>query len=147
MTTPLFQPEAAAASEMDQRIAELLHGMPGGPSQLYLDSAECAVLRALRFHRGAANAISIRELTSRLKIAEREIKQIVRTLRVSFRLPIGSSKSATAGGYFVIVSIEDQEIAAQGPLAQIRAEAEVLRVITSPERTRELLGQIQLEAQ
>lgn len=143
----LFGLELHAALDVDQQIVNLMHGERGGPRGEHLDSAEIAVLRAIRYHRGAANPIGIRELQARLGISEREIKQIVRTLRVDFRLPIGSSKSATAGGYFVIASIEDQEIAAQGPLAQIRAEAEVLRAITSPERTRELLGQIQLEVQ
>ena len=146
-TAPLFQDDASAALAVDQQIAEILHGMPGGPRGLYLDSAETAVLRAIRFHRGAANPIGIRELVTRLKISEREVKQIVRTLRVDFRLPIGSSKSATNGGYFIIASIADQETAIQGPLAQIRAEAEILKVLTSPARTRELLGQIQLEVE
>jgi len=144
-TSSLFPSEESYRAEIDQRIVDMLSGYRLGLRGEHLDSAEMAVLRAIRFHRGASNAISIRELQSRMKLSEREIKQIVRTLRIDFRLPIGSSKHSTSGGYFIIVSIEDQDIAAKGPLEQIRAEAEVLKVVTSPERTRELLGQIQLE--
>ena len=142
-TAHLFS--SSAADAVDQQIVDLLTGKNGGPMGLRPSAEEMAVLRAIRYHRGAKNAISIRDLQAKIDLSEREIKQIVRTLRVAFRLPIGSSKSATAGGYFIVVSIEDQEIAASGPLAQIRAEVEVLRLITSPERTKELLGQIQLE--
>lgn len=145
MTASLFRAQSEVVEEIDQQISDLANGGRLGPLGQHLDSAEIAVLRAIRFHRGARNAITIAELRERIQLSEREIKQIVRTLRVDFRLPIGSSKNSVGGGYFVIVSIEDQEIATAGPLAQIRAEIEVLKVVTSPERTRELLGQIQLE--
>lgn len=144
---PLFDSAESMALAIDQQIADLLHGDPSYPSGHFLAPPETAVLRAIRYRRGAGNPIGIRELVSRLKITEREIKQIVRTLRVDFRLSIGSSKSATNGGYFLIVSIADQEIAARSPLDQIRAEVEVLKLLTSAERTRELLGQISLEVQ
>jgi|SRR6185437_2067544 len=144
-TEPLFKAEVSPADAVDQQIVELLHGLRNGPLGEHLDSAEMAVLRLIRYRRGVANAISIREIQEKLDLGEREIKQIVRTLRIDFRLPIGSSKNGSTGGYFIIASIEDQAVAVAGPLAQIRAEAEILKVLTNPERTRELLGQIQLE--
>jgi hypothetical protein len=132
--------------EIDQYIASLLVGESGGPLGLRLQPEEKAVLQAIRYHRGAGNALPIRELTQRLKMSDRQIKLIVRTLRINFRLPIGSSKHGTEGGYFIIVTPEDQAVFLKGPLDQIRAELEVVRAVAGHQSALELLGQLQLEA-
>jgi hypothetical protein len=133
------------AIEIDQYIASLLVGESGGPFGLRLQPEEKAVLQAVRYHRGAANAVPIRELTQRLKMNERQVKLIVRTLRISFRLPIGSSKHGIEGGYFIIITPEDQAVFLKGPLDQIRAELEVVRAVAGHQSALELLGQLQLE--
>ena len=135
------------AAELDQQIVLLTAGKPGGPFNLQLTPDESAVLRAIRFHRGASNAIPIRELRSRIKLTDRQIKQIVRTLRVSYHLPIGSSKDAIDGGYFLILTAEDQKVFDASFLEQVRAQVQAHRCAAGPTRTRELLGQLLLEVQ
>ena len=134
------------AAEIDQYIASLLVGESGGPFGLRLKPEERAVLQAIRYHRGAIQAVPIRHLAQRLKMNERQIKLIVRTLRINFRLPVGSSKHGTDGGYFIIITPEDQAIFLKGPLEQIRAELEVVRAVAGHQTALELLGQLQLEA-
>jgi hypothetical protein len=141
----LTKQERAAA--LDQQIAELISGKSGGPYGLFMPPEAAAVLRAIRFHRGADNAIPIRELRSRLKLSDRDIKAIVRKLRISFHLPIGSSKDATEGGYFLILTAEDQAVFDRSFLDQVRAQIQAHRCVAGPQRTSELLGQLQLEVQ
>lgn len=135
------------AAQLDQQIALLAAGQPGGPLNLQLTPDECAVLRAIRFHRGASNAIPIREMRTRIKLSDREIKRIVRTLRVSYHLPIGSSKDAQDGGYFLILTEDDQKVFDNSFLEQVRAQIQAHRCVCGPRRTRELLGQLSLEVQ
>lgn len=145
---PLFAnlPEERAAA-LDQDIDMLLRGVLGAPFGLSMENAEKAVLARIRYHRGAANPITIRELQAKTGFGEREIKAIVRKLRLSFRLPIGSSKHAGVGGYFLILSDDDLRVFLTGPLQQVRAELEVVRAVGGARAARELLGQLSLEVQ
>ncbi len=128
---------------VDRQIEDLAYGKPS--FGLSCAEQERTVLRAIRFHRGAENAVSIREITNLTKIEAREVKNIVRTLRCNFHLPIGSSKHATKGGYFIILTQEDQAIFDSDFLGQIRAQVDAHRAVSGPHRTRELLGQLQME--
>jgi len=137
--------EQQRGEALDQEIVRLIHGQPGGPFEQCLSGDEQAVLSAIRFHRGAKNAVTIREMRSRLQLSDREIKGIVRALRISWHLPIGSSKDSVDGGYFLILSAEDQEVFDANFLDQIRAQVQAHRCVSGPARTRELLGQLSLE--
>lgn len=128
---------------IDSQIRTLLFG--GSLCGLHLAQEEKTVLGFIRFRRGAANAISIREITKTTGLDPREVKNAVRTLRCSFHLPIGSSKHAVKGGYFVILTKEDQAIFDSDFLGQIRAQIDAHRAVSGPHRTRELLGQLQME--
>ena len=131
-----------------QRIdAELQHLLMSGANEagLYLDEEEKAVLRCIRFRRGLANAVPIREVQQRTSLGPRAIKEIVRTLRLNFRLPIGSSKRGAEGGYYVMVCKEDLDAWVGEVVLQIRAEAELVRSAAGPHAMRELLGQLTLE--
>lgn len=136
---------------IDVEIESLLYGNAGGPLHLRLSDDERRVLRAIRYRRGAANAISIAEMrdamnrTSAGALGDREIKNIVRTLRLQFHLPIGSSKRGSAGGYFVMLTGEDHAILRAQVIDQVRAELEVLKAVDGPHAALELLGQLQLE--
>jgi hypothetical protein len=137
-------PEERAAA-IDQTIDELLRGVHGGPYGLTMSDEEKTVLRRIRYHRGAKNAITIREITASTKFDERTIKGIVRKLRLSFQLPIGSNKHGSTGGYFIIVTAEDLSCFLAGPLQQIQAELQVVHAVGGSQAARELLGQLQLE--
>jgi hypothetical protein len=138
----------ARRQTIDADILWLLTGHPGGPQNLTLSLDEKQVLTAIRYCRGAANAVTIRDLQE-FKGCEtldaREIKNAVRTLRINFRIPIGSSKKGSGGGYFVMLSDEDHTILRGQILDQVRAELEVLKAVDGPRAALELLGQLQLE--
>jgi len=133
---------------IDAEILALLMGKPGGPQNFTLSLNEKQVLAAIRFCRGAANRVTIKNMQNFKGCEEldaREIKQAVRTLRINFRLPIGSSKQGSGGGYFIMLSAEDHNILRGQILDQVRAELEVLKSVDGPRAALELLGQLQLE--
>lgn len=129
----------------DAEISALLLGYAGGPRGLTLDDHEKAVLRRLRFRRGLANAINIRELKEATGIGPRFLKEIVRNLRLNFCLPIGSSKRGSEGGYYLMVTIEDEAAWVNDVLSQVRAEVQVLRAAVKKRESLERIGQLAME--
>ena len=110
-------------------------------------------------HRGQGNAITIREIgeelwaeewrkggAARVRIA-RQVKQAVRDLVTIAGMKIASSKSNVHGGYYIITSPEEMRQAEQQIIAQIRAEAQRLRVLRGSDDRyfRELVGQLAAE--
>jgi hypothetical protein len=151
--TSLF-PESIEArrQRIDAEIEWLLFGNAGGPLNLRLSANERRVLSKIRYRRGAVNAISIAEIRTELgqlsadALTDREIKNIVRTLRLQFHLPIGSSKHGSAGGYFVMLTADDHAILRAQVIDQVRAELAVLKAVDGPHAALELFRQLQLEA-
>lgn len=144
---PMLFPESpeAAIMRLDQAMLRLLMGYAGGPLGLTLDGNEKDVLRCIRFQRGIANTINIGDIQARTKLSAREIKKAVRSLRLNYHLPIGSSKRGNDGGYYLMVSQDDQKAWVKDVLDQVRAELAVLRAAAGPQATLELLGQLELE--
>jgi hypothetical protein len=134
---------------LDQEISLLLCGLPGGPLRMTLSEDEKQVLSAIRYHRGSARAITIQKIREMYPkcadLTDRTIKEAVRTLRVQFHLPVGSSKHGRDGGYFLMFTPEDYSILHRQVLDQVRAELEVLKAVDGPRAALELLGQLQLE--
>ena len=132
---------------LDAEILSLLIGKPGGPQGLTLSDSEKQVLRVVRFCRGAARAVTIKDMRAFMDcdLTEREIKQAVRTLRINFGVHIGSSKMGSGGGYFLMITNEDRAILNAQIMGQIRAEFDVLKAMNKPHEVLELLGQLQLE--
>jgi hypothetical protein len=137
--------------QIDLEIELLLFDKSRGPLGLHLSDDERQVLSAIRYHRGADRAITIREMqegwTELVRLSDRQVKNAVRSLRIEFRLPIGSSKKGSDGGYFIMISPEDHAILHNQVLDQVRAELAVLRAIDGHRAALELLGQLQLEVQ
>jgi hypothetical protein len=131
---------------IDAEILSLLMGKTGGPLGLSMSDDQKLILRALRYRRGSANAISIRELqtTRGAAMGDRAIKAVMHELRTTFRLPIGSNKG-TPGGYYIMISPEDHAILRSQILDQVRAELAVLKATSGPHAARELLGQLRIE--
>lgn len=132
---------------LDLRITQLLYGAGEGQFGLSLNSMERTVLKVLRYHTSVANAITIAQLSEKTKLNAREVKEIVRRLRLGFGLPIGASRSGSSGGYYFILTDEDRRLFKTQFMQQIKAELEVMRVVCTAEETRELLGQLTLEVQ
>lgn len=130
---------------LDDEILWLLTGRSGGPLDLTPTDDEKAVLRAIRYRRGAGHAMPIRELQEITKLDVRAIKQTVRSLRCNFHLPVGSSKNATAGGYFLMITPDDVAIWRNDVISQVRAEVSVLRAAAGRQTALEMLGQLQME--
>jgi hypothetical protein len=130
---------------LDAEILHLLMGHAGGTLRFPLDDSEKAVLQCLRYRRGLANAMTIREIQLRTKMEPRSIKQAVRTLRLNFCLPIASWKHADRGGYYLIVDEADRAAWVKDVLDQVRAEVAVLRAAAGRQAGLELLGQLHME--
>ena len=137
--------EESVIKQLDARILSLLTGHSGGPLGLTLENAERVVLSMLRYRRGRERSVAICEIERLTDLKPREIKQAVRTLRLSFRLPIGSSKHSAEGGYYLMITDEDRAAWRHDIIAQIRAEVEVLRAADSDRAALEALGQLQME--
>jgi hypothetical protein len=130
---------------LDADILSLLVGRAGGPLNLTLGDDEKTVLSMIRYHRGAKSAIPLREIQRQTKLDVRSVKQAVRTLRMDFHLPIGSSKSAESGGYFLMVTAEDRAIWSKDVIDQARAQLNVLKAVNGKHATLEVLGQLREE--
>ena len=130
---------------IDQEILNLLTGIPGGPLSLRLTDDERQVLAMIRYRRGASNAIKLAEIQQRTRLNVRTIKDAVRTLRMNFHLPIGSSKHAENGGYFLMITPEDRAIWRKDVLDQARAQLAVLRACDGRQAALEALGQLRAE--
>jgi len=145
-TLPFPESQEIRIARIDALISALLMGTSGGPLSLSLEEPEKAVLRAVRYMRGLANAMPIREIQQRTSLDARQIKQAVRTLRMSFHLPIGSSKRGAEGGYYIIVTDDDCKAWTKDVLDQVRGELAVLRAAAGHQAGLELLGQLHMEA-
>jgi hypothetical protein len=147
MTQSSLFPETTEMQQtrVDQQILHLLMGGSGGTLNLPLDDDEKDVLRRIRYHRGLAHAISLATISGDTQLNARAIKQAVRTLRLNYRLPIGSSKNANGGGYYLMFSDEDRRIWRNDVIDQVRAQLEVLHAADGRQAALEALGQLRVE--
>lgn len=90
------------AAEADRRINEVLMGTHPWP----LPDESRAVLRILREHKGAKNAISIASLTEKTKLDARQVKEQVRSLVVDFGVKICGSRQQPYGYYIALTADE-----------------------------------------
>ena len=137
--------QEATVQRLDEQILSLILGYGGGPLGLKLDETEKTVLRSIRTRHGVQNAITIAEIQQHGNLTARAIKDAVRTLRMAFCLPIGSTKNVGSGGYFLMVSPDDRSIWAKDVTDQVRAELSVLRHAAGKQICLEMLGQLQME--
>ena len=144
--TSLFAnlPEERAAA-LDQRIHDLLIGKPGGRFGSSLNDKEKAVLRGIRYHRSSAQPVTIRELIQKTKLDARAIKNAVRSLRLSYDIPVGASRDGEEGGYFLMLNREDLDLFLASALRQIQGELQVVRAVGGSSAAQELLGQLALD--
>lgn len=147
MTPTLFANDPAErAKALDQRLVELIYCMgDGGLYNQTVSAEERAVLKALRHHTSSTNPVALRTICEKADLSERQVKDCIRNLRLSFRLPIGASRSGAGGGYWFFVTDEDRVLFRSIYLRQILSELEVLRAVDSKEAVLELLGQLASE--
>jgi hypothetical protein len=116
-----------------------------------LDELERDILLLLSSHLGRQHAITAAEIAQALgmpagEASRRLITDAVRSLRITFRAPIGAAKGPHPG-YFIICDAEDQRCAAAHLAREIRRLAEAHRALAGPKATVELLGQLRLQTQ
>ena len=70
---------------------------------------EQSVWHYIANHRGRDNAIGARDLAQLTRIPERRVRSIVRSLRLNFHKPIGSTTHAPAGFYLCTSADELRE--------------------------------------
>jgi hypothetical protein len=126
--------------DVDGEVMQVLMGKGPWP----LTDEQRHVLERLRWAKGAANAISIRELSERTKLGEREIKDAVRSLVIDFDLAIGGRRQEPYG-YFLILTAEELEDSLRPLGHEIRALLLRYKKLGNKHRLLQLLGQIKAE--
>lgn len=126
------------------READEMESGPFANSKVEPDHKERLVAEMIWVHRGRNNPISIAMLTKATGWNERDIKGIVEQLVVTHRVRIGGRRGDPVG-YFVIVDLEDLEMAVRPYRDQIFAMWRRLRVLLEPHTLRELHGQLALK--
>lgn len=130
-----------AIEENRRRIHDVIMGKGPWP----LNERQARLLEILRWRQGRAHAIGIAELMPRLKCGAREIKEAVRELVVTFRLPIVASRDAEGGGYFFATTAEERMTGSSDYLKEAAKLIQRALIIRSDQDVKVLLGQIELE--
>ena len=141
-----LDPEAA----LEQRVREVLAGRQG---KYALPPEARRLLKLLAWHRGAAQAIPLREIQERLKVGEanvsdREIKEAAKILTEDFAIPVGASRSRSSdrpAGYFLCVTPEDLERAAEPYIHELISLARRIRALRGPQMVEHAFEQARLE--
>lgn len=137
-----FQLALDRSAELDAQVTRVL-----GRSDL--DESTAELLRLLAGHKGAANAITIREIlrafnVQRSTFNERTLKAAVKDLVERFGMQIGASRKPPYG-YFFILTAEDQEEAARPLRNELKSLSRRLRRLSSKQELARLFGQVQLQ--
>ncbi|ABF42383.1 hypothetical protein Acid345_3382 [Candidatus Koribacter versatilis Ellin345] len=125
------------AAEAERRIHEVLTGNKPWP----LPNEARAVLRILRDHKGARNAISIAALTEKTGLDAREVKEQVRSLVVDFKLKICGSR-VQPYGYYVATSSEEIEAGIRPLYGEGVSLFRRVRALGGDQAVKEMEGQI-----
>jgi hypothetical protein len=128
------------AAEADRRIHEVLMGDKPWP----LPDEARAVLRILREHKGARNAISIAELTAKTKLDARQVKEQVRTLVVDFGVKICGSR-VQPYGYYIATSPEEIDAGIRTLHGEGVSLFRRIRALGGDQVVKEILGQIPID--
>ena len=136
-TPSLFEPVAWRSRS---RVHEVLMGEH---CRWSISERQRALLNVLYGRCGRENAIPIADLSTRLKMQPREIKEAVRELRLNFSVPIGSARTGE-GGYYLITSIEELMDTVRPYVGQAYSELAVARALAGDLAVNEMLGQMQL---
>jgi hypothetical protein len=120
----------------------VLAGQANAPWPL---TEECRkVLGLLIYHKGAASAIQIKEISAYTKLSDRVVKDAVRSLIVDFKVRIGASRGKVAG-YYLVMTAEEAEQSARALVHEIRELARRVRVLTDGVFISEQNGQMRIE--
>ena len=138
-----LDPEAA----LDQRVDQVLAGRQG---KYPLPAEAKRLLALLKWHKGAARAIPLREIRERLNSKEgdytgdeRCIKEMAKVLTEDFGIPIGASRQQPYG-YFLCVTPEDLDRAAEPYIHELISLARRIRALRGPQMVEHAFEQARL---
>jgi hypothetical protein len=129
------------AHRIDVMILDVLCGRAAYP----VNDRQRALLDVLRMRRGRQRAISIGELGERLKLNPRAVKLEIADLTVRFRLPIGSSRDAAEGGYYLVMTHDEAIDSAAPHIHQGIAHFKRAAVLLDKHDLNVMLGQLLLQ--
>jgi hypothetical protein len=128
------------ADVLQQRLDAVLRD-GAGPWPLTPEARK--MLGLLVHHKGARAAIKGAEIASWLKVGEREVKALAKSLVEDYGIPLGASR-VHPFGYYLIETADELENAISIYTDEMRSLARRVRALGGPQRTAELFGQIQL---
>lgn len=133
--------------DVEQQIAELLclaAAKADGPVPIRATKEQRMLLQVLRYHFGRPNAIPLAEICARTKLGEREVKNLMRSLVVDFKVRIGAARTQPFG-YYLVTNADEAKEAAQVYESEIVELARRVRVLRGAHFTAELLGQLRMQ--
>ncbi|SRR5579884_59115 len=128
-------------SESLKQINDLLYGK-AAPFPLTNDQRR--LLIALRFHYGRERAIELKELCELVKLDERKVKDLMRSLVVDFKVRIGAARTRPFG-YYLITTAEEAKEAAGIYWSEVRELIKRAKVLEDRHFVLERLGQLRTE--
>ena len=109
-------------------------------------STQTLLLKHLRNHQGKGRALALGHLAERMRLAPRQIKELVQELRLNFGVQVGASRDSDGGGYYLIATHEESVESSEQMLAQATT---MLRVVAALRGGRahidEMLTQLRLD--
>jgi hypothetical protein len=126
--------------EAEKQIVDLLFGRSPWP----VTEQQKQLLQVLRSHCGRESAVPLADICARTKLGEREVKDLMRSLVVDFKLRIGAARSKPSG-YYLVTTAEEAKDAAQVYESEIKELAKRVRVLRGPHFVCELLGQLRIQ--
>lgn len=138
--TDQFQFALDPAAALEQQINHLLFGR----TEIPLTTEEREILLILRWHKGASNAKPLADFAAKLNLSPRSMKQHIRNLAVTHKLPIGGSRQEPYG-FFLCVTAEDIEVALRPIWNEIKSLLQRAHAVGDRQRVLEMLGQMQEE--
>lgn len=128
-------------SESLRQINDLLYGK-AAPFPLTQDQRR--LLIALRFRCGKERAVQLAELCELVKLDQRKVKDLMRSLVVDFKVRIGASRTQPYG-YYLITTAEEAKEAAHVYWSEVRELIKRARVLEDRHFVLERLGQLRTE--
>jgi hypothetical protein len=114
-----------------------------GVTPLPLTEDQRRLLIVLRSHSGRQRAIPLAIICEQTKLGEREVKNLMRSLVVDFKVRIGAARTQP-NGYYLITNAEEAREAAQVYESEIVELAKRVRVLRGKHFMAELLGQLRI---
>jgi hypothetical protein len=121
-------------------LERLINQVLWGKNTTHLPDKARELLGILQYHKGVEHARPLSDIASRLKVNEREVKQLAKTLTEEFQIPVGASRQQPYG-YYLCTTDAERRGAAQPYIREIISLARRVRALQPEATMLELEGQ------